>query len=82
MRKALILASMLLPLSVAAQAAGDPVVGKKQFAPCSACHTVEKGGAAKLGPNLHGVIGRDVGKHGGCNQNNRMYEPSVSRRKT
>ena len=60
MRKALILASMLV-LPVAAQAAGDPVAGKKQFAPCSACHTVEKGGPNKIGPNLHGIIGKKVG---------------------
>ena len=61
MRKALILASMLLPLSAAAQAAGDPVVGKKQFAPCSACHTVEKGGPNKIGPNLNGIMGKKAG---------------------
>lgn len=60
MRKALILASMLL-LPMAAQAAGDPVAGKKQFAPCSACHTVEKGGPNKVGPNLHGIIGKKAG---------------------
>lgn len=60
MRKALILASMLL-LPVAAQAAGDPVAGKKQFAPCGACHTVEKGGPNKIGPNLNGIIGKKAG---------------------
>lgn len=60
MRKALILASMLLA-PVAAQAAGDPVAGKKQFAPCGACHTVEKGGPNKIGPNLHGIIGKKSG---------------------
>ncbi len=61
MRKALILASLLLPASFAANAAGDPVLGKKQFAPCSACHTVEKGGPNKIGPNLNGVIGKKAG---------------------
>jgi cytochrome c len=60
MRKALILASLLLA-PVAAHAAGDPVVGKKQFAPCGACHTVEKGGPNKIGPNLHGLIGKKAG---------------------
>jgi cytochrome c len=63
MRKALVLASMLLPLSFAAHAEGDAALGKKQFAPCSACHTVEKGGPNKVGPNLHGFLGKKAGSN-------------------
>lgn len=41
---------------------GDPVNGKKLFMKlCAACHTTEKGGKHKIGPNLHGIIGRTSG---------------------
>ena len=67
MPRAALLASAVLALSAAAlvapiaRADGDPEMGKRQFAPCSACHSVEEGGAAKLGPNLHGIFGRKAG---------------------
>lgn len=63
MRKAILWAGIVLPLSfVSAQAAGgDAAMGKKQFAVCMACHTVEAGGPNKVGPNLHGIIGRKAG---------------------
>ena len=41
---------------------GDPARGQRVFnQQCRACHTLEKGGAQAIGPNLHGVFGRKAG---------------------
>ncbi|WP_193552303.1 c-type cytochrome [Oleisolibacter albus] len=51
-----------LALALVATAAvaedGDAAKGEKVFARCKACHTIEKGGPNKVGPNLHGLFGR------------------------
>lgn len=43
-------------------AAADPAKGEKVFAKCVSCHTINSGGANGIGPNLHGVVGEDIGK--------------------
>ena len=42
-------------------AVADPAKGKVLFLQCRACHSLEAGGANKVGPNLHGVFGRKAG---------------------
>lgn len=38
-------------------ASADVAAGKIAFKKCAACHTIEKDGAAKVGPNLWGIVG-------------------------
>lgn len=46
-------------------AAGNVEAGKDVFKKCAACHTPNKGGENKVGPNVFGVLGRKLGSHAG-----------------
>jgi cytochrome c len=46
----------------ARMAAADPAMGQRQYIVCQACHSVEAGGAHKVGPNLHGIFGKAAGQ--------------------
>jgi cytochrome c len=45
----------------------DAKKGENAVKKCEACHTVEKGGPNRVGPNLWGVIGRPRASHAGFN---------------
>jgi cytochrome c len=46
-------------------AKADVAEGKKFAHKCESCHTLDKGGKNKIGPNLWGVIGRKHASHEG-----------------
>lgn len=49
-------------LAGAARAEGDPAKGKAAFArQCAICHTTEKDGGNRMGPNLFGIVSRKAG---------------------
>jgi cytochrome c len=38
-------------------ASADVAKGEAQFKKCASCHTIDKGGASGIGPNLYGILG-------------------------
>ena len=46
-------------------ASADAAAGEKVFAKCTACHTIEQGGAGGIGPNLYGTMGKAIAGHAG-----------------
>lgn len=51
----------------------DYAAGQRLFAQCRSCHTVEEGAPNRVGPNLHGIFGREIGTVEGFN-----YSPAVT----
>lgn len=41
--------------------------GRRVFAQCRSCHVIEEGAPHRVGPNLHGVFGREIGTAAGFN---------------
>ncbi|PCD04161.1 cytochrome c family protein [Sphingomonas spermidinifaciens] len=46
-------------------ASADAAAGAEVFKKCASCHTINSGGAAGIGPNLYGVLGKPHGHQAG-----------------
>ena len=70
-------AIMAIGLLTSAAQAGDAVAGKKVFNKCKACHTIDEGGKKRVGPNLHGIIGKAAGTSEGFKYSKAMIESGI-----
>lgn len=61
----------------AARADGDPALGKTAFNKCVACHSIKEG-ENKIGPSLHGVVGRPSHSIAGFNYSDAMKAYNVT----
>ena len=53
-------------------AKADPAKGQALTKVCATCHSFEKGAAAKVGPDLYGVVGRAKGSDAGFSYSDAM----------
>ena len=57
-------------------AAADMAAGQKVSRKCTSCHTVDEGGANKIGPNLWNVVGRAIASSDGYKYSKSLQEKS------
>jgi cytochrome c len=55
-------------------ARADVAKGERSVSKCAVCHTIEKDGPVRVGPNLWGVVGRSVAKAAGFSYSDGMKE--------
>lgn len=55
-------------------ASADAGAGENAYKKCAACHTVDNGGANKVGPNLWDIVNRPIATHEGFSYSGAMQE--------
>ena len=55
-------------------ASADAAAGEGVFKKCASCHSIEKGGPNKVGPDLWGVVERPIASHEGFSYSAAMTE--------
>lgn len=74
---AMILTAIIFPISVHAE--GDVAEGESTFnKKCKICHTTDKGGASKIGPNLFGVHNMQAGQFAGYKYSKGLLEANLT----
>jgi cytochrome c len=75
-------APVVAPTGAVVAAAGATAdvgaAGKAAFAACTACHSVDPGGASGIGPNLAGVVGRKAGALAGFTYSDAMKGSGIT----
>ncbi len=54
------------------------MAGKKVYARCRSCHTIQKGGRHRVGPNLYGIFGRTSGTMEGFAYSKAMVAANIT----
>jgi len=56
----------------------DYMAGRRVFGQCASCHTIEAGEAHRIGPNLHGLFGREIGAAEGFTYSQPLLDASFT----
>ncbi len=71
-------ASVVFIAASGALAAGDIAKGKRLAKKCTVCHTLNKGGKNKLGPNLFGILGSSAASVKGYKYSKAMASSGIN----